>query len=98
MPQDLIPSVLVVLNDIFEHGGLPSPSLDPENPSRYRTFTQAMDECFVQADTGLSRFELKKLGSCSFCPAYVFVSETDFVNHMALFHNVKPRVSRSKLR
>ena len=90
------PEAAAILEEIRRHGGMPSPSLSNDS-DHFCTFTEAMESAFIHADTGMPRYKTKHFGRCSYCPSYVFMSDTDAVNHMNIFHDVSPKVTKAKL-
>ncbi|KAJ8029124.1 hypothetical protein HOLleu_28451 [Holothuria leucospilota] len=80
-------AVKKVLNEVRIHGGLPSPSFDPDHPTHYKTYLDAMKCDFEKPDIGLVKHREKGLGSCPVCPAYVFLSLADKVQHTRLLHS-----------
>lgn len=90
------PQAAAILNELRKHGGMPSPSLSKDK-DHFRTYIEAMGSEFIHPDADMPRYKTNNLSRCCYCPSYVFMSVTDAVNHMAVFHDVSPKTTKAKL-
>lgn len=76
-----------------------SPMPSDRHPGHYCTYLEMCEKSPEEVgvlDNGMPSYMEKDLRKCAYCPAYVFLSQTEKTRHMRIFHLKKYRKSSSK--